>query len=67
MRFAFSTNGDHLAIQVGELVFDNNNVGGIPFIKWLDDLCGLGCIQPSGRVSAIQLHEESFGSQKKCK
>lgn len=33
-----STNGDHVGIKVGDLIFDNLNPKGIPYKKWLDDL-----------------------------
>ncbi|MBL4828265.1 MAG: hypothetical protein JKY66_11245 [Spongiibacteraceae bacterium] len=36
-----STNGSHFAVQVGELVFDNNNPNGIKYSSWADDI-GVG-------------------------
>jgi hypothetical protein len=36
-----STNGNHFAVQVGELVFDNNNPNGLKYSEWADDI-GVG-------------------------
>ncbi len=40
--------GVHMAIQVGEMVFDNLTPDGLPYEEWPNDLGGRGFIQPSG-------------------
>lgn len=61
-----SEDGIHLAIQIGELVFDNNNTNGVPYSEWLNDLGGEGYIQPQGRGAEIDIHTEELGSKSKC-
>lgn len=61
-----SETGDHVAIQVGDMVFDNNNVDGVPYNKWLDDLGGTYFIKPYGKGAPIDLYEVSLGSKTKC-
>jgi len=53
-----SSNGIHVATQVGDLVFDNFNAEGVPLTEWLGDL-GLG---PSEQ-HPIDFWEEGLGSR----
>ncbi len=61
--------GDHVAIQVGDLVFDNLYPEGIPLAEWIDDFGGGAFVQPGGNGSGseIELYNEALGSESKCK
>lgn len=50
-----STNGDHVAVLVGELVFDNLYPDGIPISEWKNDL-GIGMFED------MSMHQEAIGS-----
>jgi RHS repeat-associated protein len=54
-REIITTNGDHAAALVGEMVFDNLNPDGIPLSEWKRDL-GVG------EFADISMTEEDFGS-----
>ncbi len=67
LRTNITDTGDHVAIQVGELVFDNLNPDGIPLSEWINDFGGPSFVQPSGQGAQIELFEEEFGSQSECR
>jgi RHS repeat-associated protein len=55
-----STNGEHVAVQVGELVFDSVFPDGIPYAEWIDDI---GANEVHGGIKPIDVWEEAIGSR----
>lgn len=59
--------GEHLAVQVGDLVFDSLNPDGTPYADWFNDLGGSTYIQPPGGETTIELFFEEFDTPTGCK
>jgi len=57
--------GNHVAIQVGDLVFDNLNPDGVSYNKWLNNLGGNDFIGITPG-KAMWLTSEKFGSKSDC-
>lgn len=57
LRFKnISHTNEHVAVRVGDLVFDNLYHEGIPYAEWVDDL-GIN------EIESLELQEQEIGSE----